>query len=53
MQRVLKRLAVIQSLLTLHESEDLPKHLDRLAAEPLANSCLAPGYCGVREVTST
>ena len=35
MSRVLKRLAVIESLLTLHETEDLPKHLDRLAAEPL------------------
>ncbi|MGI4870320.1 MAG: phospholipase D-like domain-containing protein [Janthinobacterium lividum] len=40
-QRVLKRLAVIQSLLTLHETEDLPKHLDRLEAEPLADSRLA------------
>lgn len=34
-QRVLKRLAVIQSLLTLHETEDLPKHLERLEAEGL------------------
>lgn len=32
MQRVLKRLAVTESLLTLPEAEDLPKRLGRLAA---------------------
>ncbi|GAB3635956.1 hypothetical protein GCM10027422_15460 [Hymenobacter arcticus] len=47
-QRVLKRLAVIQSLLTLHETEDLPKHLDRLAAEPLADSRLAAVLAALR-----
>lgn len=40
-QRVLKRLAVIQSLLTLHETEDLPKHLERLEAESLPDTRLA------------
>lgn len=48
MQRVLKRLAVIQSLLTLHETEDLPKHLDHLAAEPLADSRLAAVLAALR-----
>ena len=47
-QRVLKRLAVIQSLLTLHETEDLPKHLDRLAAERLADSRLAAVTAALR-----
>ena len=47
-QRVLKRLAVIQSLLTLHETEDLPKHLDRLEAEPLADSRLAAVLVALR-----
>jgi len=40
-QRVLKRLSVIQSLLTLHETEDLPKHVERLEAEALADSRLS------------
>lgn len=48
MQRVLKRLAVIQSLLTLHETEDLPKHLDRLDAEPLADSRLGAILAALR-----
>lgn len=48
MQRVLKRLAVIQSLLTLHETEDLPKHLDRLAAEPLPDPRLAAVLAALR-----
>ena len=47
-QRVLKRLAVIQSLLTLHETEDLPKHLERLEAEPLADSRLAAVLAALR-----
>ena len=47
-QRVLKRLAVIQSLLTLHETEDLPKHLDRLEAEPLADSRLGAILAALR-----
>ncbi len=47
-QRVLKRLAVIESLLTLHETEDLPKHLDRLAAEPLADPRLAAVLAALR-----
>ena len=47
-QRVLKRLAVIQSLLTLHETEDLPKHLERLEAEPLADSRLTAVLAALR-----
>ncbi|WP_151088477.1 phospholipase D-like domain-containing protein [Hymenobacter baengnokdamensis] len=47
-QRVLKRLAVIQSLLTLHETEDLPKHLDRLEAEPLADPRLTAVLAALR-----
>ncbi|WP_223649677.1 phospholipase D-like domain-containing protein [Hymenobacter psoromatis] len=47
-QRVLKRLAVIESLLTLSETEDLPKHLDRLAAEPLADPRLAAVLAALR-----
>lgn len=40
-QRVLKRLSIIRSLLTLHETEDLPKHLERLEAENLPDARLA------------
>lgn len=47
-QRVLKRLAVIQSLLTLPETEDLPKHLECLEAEPLADSRLAAVLAALR-----
>ena len=47
-QRVLKRLAVIQSLLTLPETEDLPKHLERLEAEPLADGRLAAVLAALR-----
>lgn len=48
-QWVLKRLAVIQSLLTLHETEDLPKHLDRLEAEPLPDPRLAAVLAALRD----
>ena len=47
-QRVLKHLAVIQSLLTLHETEDLPKHLERLEAQPLADSRLGAVLAALR-----
>ncbi|MDJ0365906.1 phospholipase D-like domain-containing protein [Hymenobacter sp. H14-R3] len=47
-QRVLKRLAVIQSLLTLHETEDLPKHIERLEAEPLPDPRLAAVLTALR-----
>ena len=47
-QRVLKRLAVIQSLLTLHETEDLPKHLERLEAEGLTDSSLVAVLTALR-----
>ncbi|WP_262383908.1 phospholipase D-like domain-containing protein [Hymenobacter lutimineralis] len=39
--RVLKRLGVIKTLLALHETEDLPKHIGRLEAEGVADSRLA------------
>ena len=48
MQRVLKRLAVIQSLLTLHETEDLPKHLECFEAEGLPDARLAPVLAALR-----
>ena len=47
-QRVLKRLAVIQSLLTLHETEDLPKHLERLEAENLPDTRLTAVLTALR-----
>jgi hypothetical protein len=47
-QRVLKRLAVVQSLLALHETDDLPKHLERLEAEPLTDSRLAAILAALR-----
>ncbi|WP_375415998.1 phospholipase D-like domain-containing protein [uncultured Hymenobacter sp.] len=47
-QRVLKRLAVIQSLLSLHETEDLPKHVERLEAENLPNPRLAAVLAALR-----
>lgn len=47
-QRVLKRLAIIQSLLTLHETEDLPKHLERLEAEHLPDARLTAVLTALR-----
>lgn len=47
-QRALKRLTVIQSLLTLHETEDLPKHLERLEAENLPDPRLAAVLAALR-----
>lgn len=39
-ERTLKRLALIKQLLLLEETDDLPKHVERLAAEGLADGPL-------------
>lgn len=46
--RALKRLAVIKTLLALHETEDLPKHLERLEAENVADPRLPPLAAALR-----
>ena len=48
MQRVLKRLAVVQSLLALAETDDLPKHLERLEAECLPDPRLTAVLAALR-----
>ena len=40
-ERTLKRLGVIKSLLALHETEDLPKHIERLEADGVVDERLA------------
>jgi phosphatidylserine/phosphatidylglycerophosphate/cardiolipin synthase-like enzyme len=40
-ERILKRLGLIKSMLALHETEDLPKQVERLAAEGITDDRLA------------
>ena len=47
-ERVLKRLGVIKTLLALHETEDLPKHIERLEAENLPDARLVPIVTALR-----
>ena len=48
MERALKRLGVIKTLLALHETEDLPKHIERLEAENLADARLPAVVAALR-----
>lgn len=47
-ERVLKRLGVIKTLLALHETEDLAKHIDRLEAEDLPDARLPAVVAALR-----
>lgn len=47
-ERVLKRLSLIKSLLALHEIEDLPKHVERLEAEGVADVRLVSVLAALR-----
>lgn len=47
-ERALKRLGVIKTLLALHETEDLPKHIERLEAENLPDTRLVPLVAALR-----
>ena len=47
-ERALKRLGVIKTLLALHETEDLPKHIERLEAENLADARLPAVVAALR-----
>ena len=47
-ERALKRLGVIKTLLALHETEDLPKHIERLEAEGVADTRLTAVVVALR-----
>ena len=47
-ERALKRLGVIKTLLALHETEDLPKHIERLEAKGVADTRLAAVVSALR-----
>lgn len=47
-ERALKRLGVIKTLLALHETEDLPKHIERLEAENLTDARLPAVVAALR-----
>ena len=47
-ERALKRLGVIKTLLALHKTEDLPKHIERLEAENLADARLPAVVAALR-----
>ena len=47
-QRIMKRLGVIQALLALEDAEDLPKHIERIEAESITDSRLTTMLAALR-----
>jgi hypothetical protein len=48
MERTLKRLGLIKSMLALHETEDLPKHVERLEMEGITDARLSAVLVALR-----